>query len=562
MFSEVSRSSVRLRPRRPGSAPRSCRFADCRPSASPSAFESSARSGAAGSTRRRRRRRRSRACRRRPRRGRARRASRGRRRRSGARATRAACSWPCLADLGDQQVAAVARAAARARASRAATIGKPFRFQSVKPPASGRRARSRARRASSRRTRSDCGRARSRGRPRARGPGRRPRSATRGLPRGTCMRAGDVALVPLVVLADVEEERRRRAEQLARRRPRRSRPDVLRSLALRRHCFQKVVATCSQCRPRARIWTIVATVVRRGRRRDGRDRRPDAATSTAASPSTPPPLFLDLGVRDDAQARDAPPRLAALRGRQARRRAAIFERYRSLEAKIGAAFAAGRDTMPALEALAASPTQPLVALHRGLAALGDGRTTGRARPRSRRRDAAQPDTPSALRADDLLHPKFSPGCPLSCRASVPARSHAARRPPARAPRAHADAGAKIHYGSRSSGSAAGLGAAEFDDAARSPPTIRSAQVAAAVARFDKDDPAAAFSRLGPLTRRFPRARRSGSTSGCCCSGSGDAEGAKRAAPAGAGARPGNAAWGGKRSAFSIVSRAWDQAEER
>ncbi|HJU48828.1 MAG TPA: hypothetical protein VJ689_11870, partial [Gaiellaceae bacterium] len=37
------------------------------------------------------------------------------------------------------------------------------------------------------------------------------------------------------------------------------------------------------------------------------------------------------------------------------------------------------------------------------------------------------------------------------------------------------------------------------------PRDAEAQVAAAVGRFDKARPAEAFSRLGPLTRRFPRA---------------------------------------------------------
>src|SRR5688572_16904302 len=109
------------------------------------------------------------------------------------------------------------------------------------------------------------------------------------------------------------------------------------------------VATCSMS-PRARIWTIVATV---------------CAVAVAATvgivaltrdePSTsavdPPPLFLDLGVRDDAQARDV--RRAAQLYADGRLEDArsIFQRYGFLEAKIGAAFASWPDTMPALEAL-------------------------------------------------------------------------------------------------------------------------------------------------------------------------------------------------------------------
>jgi predicted Zn-dependent protease len=43
----------------------------------------------------------------------------------------------------------------------------------------------------------------------------------------------------------------------------------------------------------------------------------------------------------------------------------------------------------------------------------------------------------------------------------------------------------------------------FVAAAREAPANVEAQVAAAVGRFDKARPAEAFSRLGPLTRRFP-----------------------------------------------------------
>src|SRR5439155_19236541 len=43
-------------------------------------------------------------------------------------------------------------------------------------------------------------------------------------------------------------------------------------------------------------------------------------------------------------------------------------------------------------------------------------------------------------------------------------------------------------------------------AARLAPGDDEAQVAAAVGRFDKDDLGASFSRLGPLTRRFPRSQ--------------------------------------------------------
>jgi Flp pilus assembly protein TadD len=46
---------------------------------------------------------------------------------------------------------------------------------------------------------------------------------------------------------------------------------------------------------------------------------------------------------------------------------------------------------------------------------------------------------------------------------------------------------------------------EYDRAAALAPDDPETLVASAVGRFDKADPAAAFSRLGPLARRFPRA---------------------------------------------------------
>src|SRR5439155_15102676 len=46
---------------------------------------------------------------------------------------------------------------------------------------------------------------------------------------------------------------------------------------------------------------------------------------------------------------------------------------------------------------------------------------------------------------------------------------------------------------------------EYDAAAKLAPGDPEAQVAAAVGHFDKSRPADAFSRLGPLTRRFPHA---------------------------------------------------------
>jgi Flp pilus assembly protein TadD len=46
---------------------------------------------------------------------------------------------------------------------------------------------------------------------------------------------------------------------------------------------------------------------------------------------------------------------------------------------------------------------------------------------------------------------------------------------------------------------------QYDEAAKLAPANPEARVAAAVVRFGKGNPSAAFSRLGPLTQRFPKA---------------------------------------------------------
>ena len=278
--------------------------------------------------------------------------------------------------------------------------------------------------------------------------------------------------------------------------------------------------------PRARIWTIVAAACAVA----------VAATvgvvavtrdEPAASTVDPPPLFLDLGVRDDAQARDLR-RASRLYGDgrlgDARR---IFEQYGSTEARIGAAFAAWPDTMPALESLPQASSA--VRLHEGVVLA----TTGAERAARTELEAAarlEPDTPYAVRADDFLHPTFAPGLPLF----VPAEPF----PAALADRSPSDQlallarlktrVARLHYGSALQRIGMPLSARRvFDEAVRRAPDDPETLTAAAVSRFDKDEPAAAFSRLGPLTRRFPRAQTVRFHLGLLLVWSGDAEGAKQ-----------------------------------
>jgi tetratricopeptide (TPR) repeat protein len=219
-----------------------------------------------------------------------------------------------------------------------------------------------------------------------------------------------------------------------------------------------------------------------------------------------PPFELSLGVRDDAEARELR-RAAGLyeagRRDEARR---IFDRFDSLEAKLGAAFAAWPATEDRVEQLGALyPRSALVQLHVGLARLWAG-TVGAATAWREARDV-EPDTPYAVRADDLIHarefapglPVFVPSFPYSLEGGTPAAQLESLRstPTLRG---------RLLYGVALQRLGRPLSARRaFADALRLAPNDVDALVADAVGRYDKSDPTAAFSRLGPLTRRFPEA---------------------------------------------------------
>src|SRR5207253_7166666 len=115
-----------------------------------------------------------------------------------------------------------------------------------------------------------------------------------------------------------------------------------------------------------------------------------SGTASAGLRSGRPPLVFDFGVRKDPEA-VALRRAQSLysKGRQ-REAGAVFARYSSLQARVGAAVAAWPDgTLAALDRLAREhPQSGLVRLHLGLAL-----------PWSRRGAAALVQWPPALRAD-------------------------------------------------------------------------------------------------------------------------------------------------------------------
>lgn len=237
-----------------------------------------------------------------------------------------------------------------------------------------------------------------------------------------------------------------------------------------------------------------------------------SGTPATAEPSPRPgrpPLSLALGFRADTEARDLA-RAAAAYGRgDDGAAAALFGKHDSLEAKVGAALATWPDgSLDRLEQLAKLyPGIAVVQLHLGLARLwtneGDPVAAWRATIE------AEPDTPYAVVAGNLLHPQLPRGLPAFI-PSFAASPEITRLPPARqlaALRRAAERGGvreRLLYGVGLQRvgrpvSASGV----FTSAARRFPNDVEAQVADAVGRFDKDAPERAFGRLGPLTRTYP-----------------------------------------------------------
>ncbi len=281
-----------------------------------------------------------------------------------------------------------------------------------------------------------------------------------------------------------------------------------------------------------------------------------------------PPLILDLGVRDDPEAR-ALDRAAALYGAGHREQAGrIFARYHSLDAQIGAAFAAwpdgGLDTLKQL--VASHPHSALAELHLGYAYYWSGRNAD-AVGAWRQAVKVEPDSSAAVSAADLLHPSFvAPGCRSSSRRSSPrapsSRCRGRRSSPrSRAPPRRPDANAKLLYGIALWNLRRPLSAErQFRAAASLAPNDPMALTAAAVGSFSKARPVLAFSQLGPLTGRFPRSASSASTS--ACSSSGRTRWPRRGSSSGSRSRssPVPVCCAGEKTTYSSWCH-WDQAEK-
>jgi tetratricopeptide (TPR) repeat protein len=137
------------------------------------------------------------------------------------------------------------------------------------------------------------------------------------------------------------------------------------------------------------------------------------------------------------------------------------------------------------------PHNALVRLELGLALAFTGQNAEAARA-WRAAERAQPDSPSAVHASDLLHPDTPRGLPPFVPSFARARTEVQRR---------LLQGAAFQQALRPVSAER-----EFAAAARAAPDDPEALTAAAVGRYDKDAPAAAFSQLGPLARRFPHAQ--------------------------------------------------------
>jgi tetratricopeptide (TPR) repeat protein len=237
---------------------------------------------------------------------------------------------------------------------------------------------------------------------------------------------------------------------------------------------------------------------------------PSLASALKPRPGAPP-LALDLGVRVDAEAVDLRRALGLFNQGHRKQAAAMFAVHDSLEAQVGQAIAAWpQGSLTRLTALTvAHPRSGLVQVNLGLALFWAGRPGSE--QAWRRAAAVEPDSSYAITAGNLLYPRFNRNLPTFVAAEAVPAELDGKSPPEqlailRRDAATGSAKAKLLYGVALQRLFRPVSARrEFDVAARLAPNDPETQTAAAVARFDKAQLSAAFSRLGPLTRRFPHA---------------------------------------------------------
>jgi tetratricopeptide (TPR) repeat protein len=236
--------------------------------------------------------------------------------------------------------------------------------------------------------------------------------------------------------------------------------------------------------------------------------------TTAAAPQVrpgAPPLSLDLGVRTDPEARDLREALRLYEAGKLQDAETLFARHGSLEARIGASFSRWPDgTLDELTQLSGlHPKSAAVQLNLGIARFWAGEAGSKDAWLSAA--SLQPDTAYAVTAGNLLYPDFARNLPIF----VPAESAPASVTRLSAPAQVALLERLARRGSTTDRLFYGVAlqrlgkqhSAErvYARAAQLAPNDAEARVAAAVALFDKAKPVTAFSRLGPLSRTFPKA---------------------------------------------------------
>ena len=223
-----------------------------------------------------------------------------------------------------------------------------------------------------------------------------------------------------------------------------------------------------------------------------------------------PRLSLALALRRDAEAKLLRQAVAAYEAGRLGRAGRLFAQSDTLEAKLGAAFAAWPGSLDRVEQLGALyPRSSLVQLHVGIARFWAGRRG--AVDAWREAQDVEPDTPYAVRAGDLLEPEFAPGLPIlvsDARLSPAGPANLAPAEQLEALRDRAEEGpldARLVYGIALQGAGRPVSArAVYAAAANAFPNEPEALVADAVGRYTKERPEEAFSRLGPLSQRFPK----------------------------------------------------------